>query len=63
MDPLIPVNPLKMTKEWGFSTFLQIGTSELSNFGTKVNLDNTYTSAIFKLFVKFLIPYNPLKKA
>ena len=25
-------NPLKMTKEWGFSTFLQIGTSELSNF-------------------------------
>ena len=30
-------------------------------FGTKVNLDNTYTLAILKLFGKFLIPLNPLK--
>ena len=27
-------------------------------FGTKVNLDNTYTLEIFKLFYKFLIPSN-----
>ena len=29
-------------------------------FGTKVNLDNTYTFAILKLFEKYLIPSNPL---
>ena len=56
---LISSNPLKMTKEWGFSTFLQIATSELSIFGTKVNLDNPYALAILKLFGKFLIPFNP----
>ena len=30
-SPLIPLNPLKMTKEWFFfSNFLQISTSEFS---------------------------------
>ena len=35
-------------------------------FGTKVNLGNTYTLQVLKVFDQFLIPYNPrnpLKKA
>ena len=42
-----------------FPTFLLIGSPELSDFGIKVNLDNTYTLAILKFFRKFLVLSDP----
>ena len=52
-SPLIPFNPLKMTKEWGFSTFLQIGTSELSNFWSLDQLVvETLGVAFFRSYVR-----------
>ena len=45
-----------MLKNDVFPTFLQIGASELPDFGAKVNLSNTDTLAILKLFENFLIP-------
>ena len=46
-----------------FSTFLQIGTSELSNFfAVKSILGNTYKLAIFVFLRKFLIPFDPISR-
>ena len=43
-----------------FPLFFRLVHQNCLIFGTKVNLDNTYTLAILKLFGKFLIPLNPL---
>ena len=58
-SPLITFNPLKMTKAWGFQLFSRLAHRNCLICGTKVNLDNTYTLEILKLFEKFLIPSNP----
>ena len=50
-----------MTKEWGFQLFSRLKHWNCLIFGTKVNLDNTYTLEMFKLFGKFLIPLILLK--
>ena len=61
---LIPSNPLlillKRLKMRFFPLFFWLVHRNCLIFGTKVNLDNTYTFAILKLFEKYLIPSNPL---
>ena len=56
--PLIPFNPINPLKNRFFPLFFGFVNQNFLIFGTKVNLDNTYTLAILKLFKKFLIPSN-----
>ena len=55
--PLILFNPLKNEV---FRLFFGLVHQNCLIFGSKGNLDNTYTWVILKFFWKFLIPSNPL---
>ena len=51
---LISLNPLKMTKKWGFRLFFRLDHRNCVIFGTKVNLGKAYTH--WKCFI-FLISF------
>ena len=58
----MPLNPPKKLKRRFFQHSFRLVHRNYLIFGTKVNLDNTYTLAILNFVGKILIPLNPLKK-